>query len=664
MNKMIHTTFIMILVLWSLVALFNITPLKTSAYTPYDPIYIDGNEDFISVNGVKGGNGNPENPYIIEGWEIDTKAADGIKIKNTTAHFIIENCRLSGSKSHNGITFKNVTNGRIESVVFHNNSNGIYFIEASYNKIKSAFVQNNSNVGISLKGSSNNNIENSMIINNSYGIYIEEAWISGDPISYIVSSTNNRIENCELLNNSIGIKLFSGTSYTHINNSYVSQSNNTGISASSSTSTDTIICNSTISRNKRGIGFFGPHNKVINCSISSNEEYGIKFEYTSSDNIVTNSNISHNNEGILIGSVNDQNPSDIFIHHNNFINNTIQAGDWDIGTHNHWDDGAQGNYWSDYTGNDSNDDGIGDKPYNITLLIIYIGSNPPCNKDYYPLMNPAQIAIISNELPVPDFDFSPHAPTDLESVSFTDLSYDVDGPIVSWYWEFGDGSISYDQEPYHKYMDNGTYTITLTVTDNDHASNSISKDVIVTNVGPNATAGCDKTNISVGDVVSFTGTGYDNDGSIANWFWDFGDGNNSYLQNTTHIFSRPGTYNVSLMVTDDDDATATATLTIIVNEDTIGTKQGDKGDNIFDFVSFTFIVLIAAIIVISLIILISKNQAKSKDAKKPIKADEKKKTRRQKDNKKEWTKCPICKVRLKTRNLEGHMKKVHNKSDE
>jgi PKD repeat protein len=279
-------------------------------------------------------------------------------------------------------------------------------------------------------------------------------------------------------------------------------------------------------------------------------------------------------------------------------------------------------------------------------------------------MNPAQIAIISNELPVPDFDFSPHAPTDLESVSFTDLSYDVDGPIVSWYWEFGDGSISYDQEPYHKYMDNGTYTITLTVTDNDHASNSISKDVIVTNVGPNATAGCDKTNISVGDVVSFTGTGYDNDGSIANWFWDFGDGNNSYLQNTTHIFSRPGTYNVSLMVTDDDDATATATLTIIVNEDTIGTKQGDKGDNIFDFVSFTFIVLIAAIIVISLIILISKNQAKSKDAKKPIKADEKKKTRRQKDNKKEWTKCPICKVRLKTRNLEGHMKKVHNKSDE
>lgn len=55
------------------------------------------------------------------------------------------------------------------------------------------------------------------------------------------------------------------------------------------------------------------------------------------------------------------------IYNNEFIDNNgggIQA--YDNGTNNQWDNGAIGNYWSDYSGADANDDGIGDTPYNIT----------------------------------------------------------------------------------------------------------------------------------------------------------------------------------------------------------------------------------------------------------------------------------------------------------
>lgn len=659
MRKIVGLMLFGLLVLSMAVGVFTILPKMVSAYTPHDPIYIDGNVDFTEENGVLEGSGTEIEPYIIEGWEIDAKASEGIKIKNTTVHFIIKNCMVHGGNTYNGISFYNVTNGKIESSTCHNNSNGIYFEKSSNNMISASNIHNNSNAGIYLAGCSNNNVELSTIVDNDYGVYIVKLFVDIEPIGYYVSSSNNRLEGSDLINNSLGIRLYDDVSGTYINNTYVFQGD-IGIDISSSTGT--VISNSTISFCDKGIHFWSSsYNRVINSSISWNAEYGIKFGYTSSDNLVTYSNISHNNEGILIGSNNDQNPTDIFIHHNNFINNTVQAGDWDIGTHNHWDDGAEGNYWSDYKGNDTNDDGVGDEPYNITLLIIYGGSNPPCNKDYFPLINPIQIAIVSNELPIPDFDYSPKTPTDLEFVYFTDLSYDTDGTIVSRHWEFGDGNMSNDQDPYHKYMDNGTYTITLTVTDNTDATNSNSKEVIVTNVGPNATAGCNKTNITVGDVVSFTGTGYDNDGSITSWFWDFGDGNNSQLQNPTHVYSISGTYTVSLTVTDNDDATATAILTIVVNEDTGGAASDDQDGNILGLAPFIFFVLIAAIIVICTVVLILKKQALLRGDDKPIKANEKRKKRRQKDNKKEWTKCPECKVRLKKNNLKSHIKKVHKK---
>ena len=65
--------------------------------------------------------------------------------------------------------------------------------------------------------------------------------------------------------------------------------------------------------------------------------------------------------------------------------------------------------------------------------------------------------------------------------TFTDLSKDSDGTIVSWIWDFGDGSVSTEKNPEHRYTKFGVYSVTLTVTDRGGASHSTSQDVNVSN---------------------------------------------------------------------------------------------------------------------------------------------------------------------------------------
>ena len=73
-------------------------------------------------------------------------------------------------------------------------------------------------------------------------------------------------------------------------------------------------------------------------------------------------------------------------------------------------------------------------------------------------------------------------------------------------------------------------------------------------------------NYSVGDLnVQFTDASGDSDGTIAGRLWNFGDGNSSTQTNPRHTFAAPGTYNVRLMVTDDDGATGTMTRSVVTN---------------------------------------------------------------------------------------------------
>ena len=69
------------------------------------------------------------------------------------------------------------------------------------------------------------------------------------------------------------------------------------------------------------------------------------------------------------------------------------------------------------------------------------------------------------------------------TVTFTDASNDSDGNITSWSWDFGDGTYSTSQNPTHTYSSSGAYIVNLTVTDNNNATDTISKAISVTSTG-------------------------------------------------------------------------------------------------------------------------------------------------------------------------------------
>ncbi len=138
-------------------------------------------------------------------------------------------------------------------------------------------------------------------------------------------------------------------------------------------------------------------------------------------------------------------------------------------------------------------------------------------------------------------------------------SNDTDGSIAAYSWDFGDGNTSSSANPSHTYSASGSYTVELTVTDNDGASASdiTSADISTqspTNQSPIAQANGPYSG-AVGQSIAFSSAGsYDPDGSTLSYQWTFGDGSSSTQANPNHAYASAGSYNVSLTVTDADGA--------------------------------------------------------------------------------------------------------------
>jgi len=184
---------------------------------------------------------------------------------------------------------------------------------------------------------------------------------------------------------------------------------------------DNSICNNTVIRNNMGALLGDAYNNLVSLNIIERSEWGIYLCEYARNNLVTKNSVSNitgtpgiaGGYGIAVGTGSHNNlivgnnisnnvvygisiellgggfplPHDNSIHHNNFVDNTVQA--YDDGINNFWDDGysSGGNYWSDYSGvdlysgpyqNELGSDGIGDTPY-------VIDEN---NRDNYPLMKP------------------------------------------------------------------------------------------------------------------------------------------------------------------------------------------------------------------------------------------------------------------------------------
>jgi len=176
--------------------------------------------------------------------------------------------------------------------------------------------------------------------------------------------------------------------------------------------------------------------------------------------------------------------------------------------------------------------------------------------------------------PVASFYWYPFQPTVGTYTSFVGYySYDPDGYITDYAWDFGDGSSTNSSDccPSHVYNATGNYLVTLTVTDNAGLTGTASANItVVSDVPPIASFFWYPYQPTVGTYASFYGYySYDPDGYITSFAWDFGDGSATNASGccVSHIYEATGNYTVTLTVTDNAGLTGTTSANITVVPD-------------------------------------------------------------------------------------------------
>lgn len=164
-------------------------------------------------------------------------------------------------------------------------------------------------------------------------------------------------------------------------------------------------------------------------------------------------------------------------------------------------------------------------------------------------------------------------------------SADPDGNILKYEWDFGDGGTATTRAPVHAWHVPGDYTVSLTVTDDGIPESTKSSDsarvrvVYAANTPPRPVLGPDRRAV-VGETVIFDGSrSTDPDGNILKYNWDFGNGRSQSGEVARHVFWQPGTYPVTLSVTDNGipaPATTEAKMTVVISDANGVELSGDQ----------------------------------------------------------------------------------------
>ena len=185
--------------------------------------------------------------------------------------------------------------------------------------------------------------------------------------------------------------------------------------------------------------------------------------------------------------------------------------------------------------------------------------------------------------PVADFSATPTYGNQPLEVQFTDLS--INGP-TSWLWDFGDGNTSVEQNPLHEFVDWGTFTVSLTATNDNGSDTEIKIDYITINGKPVADAGPDQT-VNEQTLVQLDGSGsYDPEGETLAYLWtappeiQLSDSTNMQPTFTAPNVSDSTEFSIELIVYDgecySDPSTVIITVLYIVGIDENPIKAAPK----------------------------------------------------------------------------------------
>lgn len=275
---------------------------------------------------------------------------------------------------------------------------------------------------------------------------------------------------------------------------------------------DVTISDNTISNNKgSGVSLTLSENNIIHNNIIQSNQKGMYIYYSSNSNEIYENTITGNSQyGVhIVQSLNNR------FYLNDFTNNGQNAQD---PLTNYWSYSSQGNYWDDYNDYDSDEDGIGDSPYDIPG-----GSN----QDVYPLgyfLEPEPPSGGNQQPTAYQPTIYPNPATYGNSVSFSGSGSDSDGYIVGYNWRSSiDGQLNTQSTFSTSSLSAGTHVIYFKVKDNDGDWSSEKTATLIINLTGNQapTAYIDSITpnpATAGETVYFIGHGTD-DGEITEWKW-------------------------------------------------------------------------------------------------------------------------------------------------
>ncbi len=477
-----------------------LAPERASAYTPHAPIRISSDADFTIANGVVGGNGVPGNPYVISGWEIVPTLDYGIWISNTNLDFSIESVhvnRSAGPTLSTSIKLTGVSHGNVRYSWLEPEAVGI-LVESSTDV---ELFQNNV-TGSPATGARGVDSSDLHVAYNTFG---------GAPGLQFVQATgvfgyeNEAPGGIEALGGS-DITLFDNRAGITLNGVRDAQLNGNEARASGGIRIQGDSGNITVSGNRVHEGTDGivvenllgglPEDVRILGNDVENNSVGVLINSARSVTVAGNRIANNRNYGLQVVSASYP----LVVHHNNFLNNSVQAEDvvHSSPPDSVWDSGypSGGNYWSNYTVADTcggidqrnctGPDGFGDVPY---VVGGGAGGPFPYSRDRYPRMTPFG----NGTSPVASFVVSPSNGTTgppVRTVFLVDASSawgraDLD-PLnleIQWDWEadgIPDTPWTRSMTDSHVYTAPGNYTIILWIRGPDGQMDTTSRVVRVT----------------------------------------------------------------------------------------------------------------------------------------------------------------------------------------